>query len=75
MLKTIEPLNLIDILQIIEKYEGKIIFTTDCLENGYLQFININYKNMEKKDFLFLMKRGCFLWEDSESKQVFIMLG
>ena len=75
MSNKINPGNLIDILHIIEKYEGEIVFNTDFFENGYIQFINIDYKKMDNNDFIFLMKRGCFLWEDPKDKMVYIMLG
>jgi len=75
MSKRIDPINLIEILTVVDKYDGKVGFTADYFENGYIQFFDLNYKKIKKEDMIFLLKRGCFLWEDPISKNIFIMLG
>jgi len=70
----IDPYNLKIACDIIDKYSGKITFTSDFFGAGYLQVVDVDYLDLDVNDLKKLLKLSFFLWTNENGK-VFLMLG
>jgi len=64
------PSTIITIMEIVQKYNGTISFTTDAFDNSYFILNDLNYKIMERDDVKILLKSGCFLNKDGSNVEI-----